>query len=110
MKAPDFFVPFSDLVSQETNDPVAPNSQERAIGNRNEFETQPKLLNCKRRTIFSSLNVRSLTQTSRKQELLQNFSNYNIDVLSLQEHRFFHPDSKLQHFDLGKNKLLTSSA
>ena len=110
VKAPARFVPFSNLVPQGTNDPIAPNSQERTIGDRDENVTQPKLLKCKKQTIFSTFNVRSLTLTSRKQELLQNFSKFNLDVLSIQEHRFFHLDSEFQHFDLGKNKLITSSA
>ena len=101
VKAPARLPSFSNLVSQGTNDPIAPNSQERTIGERQEIETQPKLLKCKKQTIFSTLNVRSLTQISRKQELLQNFSKYNLDILSLQEHRYFHPDSEFQHLDLG---------
>ncbi|XP_066910499.1 uncharacterized protein [Clytia hemisphaerica] len=109
VKAPARLVPFSNLVSQGTNDPIAPNSQERTIGDRHEIVTPPKLLKCKKQTIFSTFNVCSLTQISRKQELLQNFSKYNLDILSLQEHRNFHPDSEFQHLDLGKNKLITSS-
>jgi len=103
-------VSLSNLVSNETNDPIAPNSLERAIGDRDESVTQPKLLKCKKQTIFSSFNVRTLNQLSRKQELLQCFSRYNLDVLSIQEHRFYHPDSEFQHTNLGKNKLITSSA
>jgi len=31
-------------------------------------------------------------------------------VLSIQEHRMFHPDTELEHSDLGKNKLIIASA
>ena len=44
-------VSLSNLVSNETNDPTAPNSLERAIGDRDEYVTQPKLLKCKKQTI-----------------------------------------------------------
>ena len=107
---PANLVSLSNLVSHETNDPVAPNSHERVIGDRGEIVTQSKLLKCKKQTIFSTFNVRSLTKISRQQELLQNFSKHNLDVLSIQEHRFYHPNSEFQHTSLGKSKLITSSA
>lgn len=59
---------------------------------------------------FLQCTVWSLTHVSRKQELLQNFSKYNLDVLSIQEHRFHHPDSEFRHVGLDRNKLITSSA
>lgn len=110
VKAPASLVSPSSLVSSETDEPVAPNSSGRAAGDRIEPVTPPKLLKCKKQTIFSSFNVRSLTQTSRQQELFQCFSKNNLDILSIQEHRFYHPDSEFQHTILGKNKLVTSSA
>ena len=110
VKAPDKPVSLSNLVSNETNDLTAPNSPERVVGDRIEPVTQPKLLKCKTNTIFSTFNVRSLTKNSRKQELSQSFSKQNLDVLSIQEHRSYHPDSEFLHSSLGKNTLITSSA
>ena len=112
VKASSLLVPGSELVPSETNDPPSQNSSERGDGDRNEPETtnKPKLLVCKHSTIFSTFNARTLSLTSRKQELLSCFSNFKIDVLSIQEHRFLHQDVDFQHTILGKNKLITSSA
>ena len=113
VQAPASPVPQPNLVSLETDEPSSPNSPEREGGDRIEFRTndkKSKLLACKHPAIFSTFNARSLSLTSRKQELLSCFSKQKIDVLSLQEHRIFHPDVELQHTQLGKNKLITTSA
>lgn len=113
VKAPAFPAPQPSLVSLETDELSSPNSPEREDCDRIEFGTKnhkPKLLVCKRPSIFSTLNARSLSLLSRKQELLSCFSKYNVDVLSLQEHRIFHQDVEFKHINLGKNKLVTTSA
>jgi len=108
VKAPAYLVPNSYLVSLETNEPSSPNSPEREVGDRLESETQPKtqkLLICKHPSIFSTINARSITLVSCKRELLSSFSKFQIDVLSIQDHRVFHPDTELKHTDLSKSKL-----
>ena len=110
VKAPALLVPGSNL---EINDPSSQNSSERGDGDRIEPATlkrNTKFLICKHPTVFSTLNTRSLTLTSRKQELLSCFLKSKIDVLSIQEHRSLHEDIEFQHKVLGKNKFITSSA
>ena len=113
VQAPASPVPQLNLVSLETDEPSSLNSPEREGGDRIEFRTndkKSKLFVCKHPALFSTFNARSLSLTSRNQELLSCFSKQRIDVLSLQKHRIFHPDVELQHTQLGKNKLVTTSA
>lgn len=113
VQAPAPLVPQPNLVSLETNEPSSPNSVEREGGDRTEFRTKnkkSKLLACKHPATFSTFNARSLSLTSRKQELLSCFSKQKINVLSLQEHRTFHPNVEFQNTQLGRNKLITTSA
>ena len=54
--------------------------------------------------------VQTLTKARRQQELLLSTEQNKIDIISIQEHRIFHPDSALGYKNLGKYQLITASA
>ena len=50
------------------------------------------LLKCKERTTFSTFNARTLSKDSKLLELVSCARSFNIDILSIQEHRIYHPE------------------
>ena len=66
-------------------------------------------MKCKRPTIYSTFNSRTLSTTSRKQELLLCSKQNKIDILSIQEHRYYHPDTTLNYTNLDSYQLITVS-
>ena len=67
-------------------------------------------MKCKRLTIYSTFNARTPSKTSRQQELLLCSKQNKVDILSIQEHRFYHPDSDINYTSLEKYQLVTASA
>ena len=64
------------------------------------YKTEPQntpLLKCKRVTRISTFNVRTITSKKQTYELIASALRYNIDVICVQEHRFYHTDSELKH-------------
>ena len=60
-------------------------------------DKRPKqLFHCKKQTIFSTLNTRTLTPKGRLDELAHCAKLNRIDIIAIQEHRFYHPKYKLQ--------------
>jgi len=49
-----------------------------------------KLLHCKNTIHVSTMNVRTIRQPERREELVQNFSAQGIEILGFQEHRIVH--------------------
>ena len=72
--------------------------------------TSSRILRCKPRTIISSLNTRTLDPLGRLEELVECSKRQNIDILAVQEHRFYHPNDELKYHQAGSYKLVTSSA
>ena len=101
--------PISNHVSSETNDRSPLNSTEQGLHDRGEKGT-PKLMKCKRPTIYSTFNVRTISKTSRQQELVSCAARNKIDVISIQEHRFYHPDTELKYTTIDNYQLITASA
>ena len=56
-----------------------------------------RLMKCKNPVIYSTFNVRTLSSTSRYEELIHCAKKHHIDVLSIQEHRLYHPDTEIQY-------------
>ena len=70
-----------------------------------------KLLRCKETKKVSTFNVNTLSGEKKKGELIAISEKFKVDVTSIQEHRIYHPDEKIQHHDMGKGwMLITSSA
>ena len=73
--------------------------------------SQVKLLRCKETKNISTFNVNTLSGEKKKGELIAMSEMFKVDVTSIQEHRIYHPDEKIQHHDMGKGwMLITSSA
>ena len=72
--------------------------------------TSSRIVRCKKRTIISSLNTRTLDPLGRLEELAECSKRQNIDILAVQEHRFHHPKDELKYHQAGSFQLVTSSA
>ena len=103
----------SDPVSPETYDEVALNRPRRAtsdVGHDDRPTKKHNILNCTYTSIFSTLNVRTLRPTGRLEELVECSSTLAVDIIAVQEHRFFHPKVLLEFRPVGSYQLVTSSA
>ena len=69
-----------------------------------------KLLECKKSTFISTFNVRTLNTINQLPELVSSAIELNINVICIQEHRFFHSDIKLKHHDVGKGWTFISAS
>ena len=72
--------------------------------------TSSRIIRCKKRTIISSLNTRTLGPLGRLEELAESTKRQNIDIVAIQEHRFYHPNDALEYRQAGSFQLVTSSA
>ena len=73
--------------------------------------TKPsKIISCRNNTIFSTFNARTLNSRGHLHELGINAELHSIDVIAVQEHRFYHPDDNLKYHNVGPYQLVTSSA
>ena len=102
------------VIPYDSNDGTALNPTGRAVLDRKEpVPTSPLskyAFNHRTNTIISSLNTRTLGPNGRLEELANNALTQNIDVLALQEHRFYHSDSNIKYRQIESFMLLTSSA
>ena len=69
-----------------------------------------RIVRCKKRTIISTLNTRTLGPAGRLEELLECARSQNIDIQTVQEHRYYHPDVELKYHQAGSYQLVTSAA
>ena len=113
-QAPDNLGPVSahNASSDEFYDGTALNLSRHVVSERKESGTTTKkhLVNCKKTTIISSLNTRTLGPLGRLEELSHNAKIQGIDIIAIQEHRFFHPESTLKYQSAGTYQLVTSSS
>ena len=131
VQAPAITDPTSNHVSLETYDEMTLNSPGRVIsdgggsGSQNQLldvrvsieRLDPKvilpptkILKCKKPTIFSTLNVRTLSSEKQLQELITCANANKIDIISIQEHRHYHPDTALKYKTYDNYQLITASA
>ena len=97
-----------DHVSSDgTNDDTSQNPHGRDVSDTD--GTRPKLLSSRNHILISTFNSRTLNPTSRLNELVLNAKEQKIDIIAIQEHRFFHPDTDLQYHKIGDYQLITSS-
>ena len=76
--------------------------------NQLQSQTNTSLIKCKRMTTLSTFNVRTLNTTNQLSELVAIL--YNIDIICIQEHRFFHDDLTLKNHDVGKGWTFISAS
>ena len=97
-----------NVSSDGTNDVAPPNPQGRDVIDAD--GTRPKFLSCRNRILISTFNTRTLLHPlSHLNELVLNAKAQKVDVISIQEHRFFHPDTKLEYHHIEDYQLITSS-
>ena len=111
--APDIIDLDSEIVSPETYDEVALNLSGRATSDPDDDRpptlTPNKIMRCNDKHIFSTFNARTLAPAGRLDELLFCCEQYSIEILAIQEHRFYHPDERKQTTIIGNHQLITSS-
>jgi exonuclease III len=73
-------------------------------------EPNQRLLKCKRTITISTFNVRTLSKISQISELVASAATYNIDIICIQEHRFFHQDIDLEYHDAGSGWTFISAS
>ena len=62
-----------------------------------ESTVRNKHLSCKTNTILRTFNARTLIHLGRLEELGANAICHSIDVMAIQEHRFYHPNNVLKY-------------
>ena len=83
---------------------------DRYVTDYNDCNASKSLLKCKKPTIVTTFNARSLTSISKLGEITELAERYTIDIMCIQEHRMYHEDDILKYHDLAKGwKLVTSS-
>jgi exonuclease III len=87
---------------------VASNPHGRAAPDRGGLGS--KLVKCGKPVIFSTFNTRTLNKSGRFEELVNCAKSNNIDVICIQEHRYFHPDDELKYRRHLGYELITCSA
>ena len=87
------------------NGRVSPNREESA----SVITTPSKHLSCRVHTTFSTFNARTLGPLGRLDELVLNASLQNIDVIAVQEHRFYHPNVNLKYHKVDSYQFVSSS-
>lgn len=94
---------------RETNEGASlnPSGRETLDG---EDKRPKQLFRCKNYSILSTLNTRTLAPKGRLEELAHSAKFNCIDIIAIQEHRYFHPDDPLQYQNAGAYQLITSSA
>ena len=75
-----------------------------------ETTIRKKHLSCKNATNFSTFNARTLVPPGRLDELVANATSHSIDIIAIQEHRFYHPNDAHKYHTIGSHQLVTSSA
>ena len=89
-----------------TNDGTALNPSGRAVPDNEGMRS--KLVSCRNRTFISTFNTRTLNPASRLNELIKNAKDQKIDIIAIQEHRFFHPETDIVYHKIEDYHLATS--
>ena len=96
----------NDGVTQNPSGWVSPDRRDSVPKQLN----KKQIIGCKNETIVSSFNARTLRPTSNLNELAECSKLFKIDILAIQEHRFYHPETDLKYYQAGQYQLITSSA
>ena len=73
-------------------------------------EPNSNLLRCKTKFLISTFNVRTLLPNSQMSELVASAETHKIDIICVQEHRFFHDDIDIKYQDIAKHWTFISSS
>ena len=84
----------------ETNDGPSLNPTGQDLPDRSDSRSPTNtnsIIKCRKPSVYSTFNVRAINHISRLHDLTAIANSCYIDVMSMQEHRFFHPDSDLEY-------------
>ena len=95
-------VSFNEIYDGATLNPSGRAAPENE-GMRSKFAT------CQNHIFISTFNTRTLNPTSRLSELVLNARKFKIDIIAIQEHRFFHPDDQIKYQQIDDYQLITAS-
>ena len=93
----------------ETNDAAPENPSGPCVADRRSNKSGNKLLSCKNETNVATLNVRSLRNQGKIDELAYAFSKAKLNILGIVDHKIVH-EEETQTKKLDKCTLITSSA
>ena len=89
---------------QQSNDSSTPNSSERVVldgtdqvSTEKTEKSQKEFIKCKNPVTISSLITRTLNPTGRVDELTYLAKAHSIDVISIQDQKFHHPDDDIKY-------------
>ena len=83
-----------------SHDDTTLNSMERVVPDGNDQVSKnldKQFIKCKKAITISSLNTRTLNPNGRAEELSLLSKTHNIDVICLQDHKFYHPNDDLKY-------------
>ena len=91
VKVPNFLNPGADTDYSKSHDGLSSNLSRRdklddGASKRKSF------ISCKRKAIIATMNVRTIREQRDREELVSNFTAYDIDILGLQEHQLVHDE------------------
>ena len=110
VRIPNSQTPSLDTATlQEVNDVISMNPPNRRDITDHSIGVRTFLPKCKKQITASTLNIRTLRESYKREELTVNLIDKNIDILSIQEHRIIHQETICYENLLGR-KLITSSA
>ena len=110
VRVPNFQRPSLDTAtSQEVNDVVSPNPPNQRDITDHSISVRTHLLKYKKQITASTLNVRTVRESYKREELAVNLIDKNIGILGIQEHRIIH-QATISYENLLGRKLITSSA
>lgn len=97
--------------STESHDGLSPNLNRRDKLDDGIFNGKrgKSFLSCKNSVTVSTMNVRTIREQSRREELVSNLATYNVEILGIQEHRILH-DEPVRYETILSKTLITTSA
>lgn len=64
---------------------------------------KPKLAKSNHAIKISTFNVRTLQPISQISEVVASSKDYDIDIVCIQEHQFFHDDLEIKYHEIGNS-------
>ena len=108
VKVPNLATPRADTDSCKSHDDLPSNPKGR---DKTDYSAckRSNVISCRRVSIVSTMNVRTIREQRCREELVSNFVEHNIDVLGIQEHRIFHEEPVRYETILGSTLITTSA-
>ena len=69
-----------------------------------------KLLKCKSTVQIATFNVKTLDKSGQIPELTASVVKYNIDIVCIQEHKYYHSDLEMKYHDTGDGWMFVSAS